>query len=224
MRITILQLCVSLLAASTASAQDVAGKDKKEAERFQSAVAVLDSSDKTQDLLEAMKTLREGFPASRSVLVESAKIGSIRVKCFAIQVLGEKGDAKNDLGVVVPALKDQTVKVRLTAVMALRRLGKEAYEHLTAYLPGEKDPNNRKMAVKTLQEWDAKESVPLLVRLLKKEKEQSVRNFIVRALEGLTKRKRGDDVAAWEAVVDDQAVQAQAKALANQKPEKIEGK
>ena len=97
--------------------------------------------------------------------------------------------------------------------MACRRLGKESCPALAEHLPKELDPNNRKMTVKALQHWSYKEAVPLLVQTLKTEKEKTVRNFIVTALEVLTGQKRGDDIAAWQAYLESAASSEQAQQL-----------
>lgn len=209
-------LCLSLLFSSdTAEKKSLAPPPdtKEDAERLRAALLIIDRSVETKELLKAMETLRDAFPRSRDVLVECTEKGSPKSMCFALQVLGEKGEAAKDLKVVVKGLQNPKPKVRLAAVMAIRRLGMDGYKDLIAYLPRETEANNRKMAIKTLQHWNAKEAVPVLVRLLKKEKERSVRNFLVTALEALTDKKLGDDAGAWDEHLDSEATQAQAKAL-----------
>jgi HEAT repeat protein len=181
---------------------------------FRDAFERLEAATDTKDMVNAMEVIRKGFPDSRPVVAECATKGSVKVRSFAVQVLGEYGDAREDLKPVAAALDDENHKVRLAAIMACRRLGKDSCAALAAHLPREADANNRKMAVKALQHWSYKESMPLLVQTLKAEKEQAVRNFIVRALEALSGQKRGGDVAAWEAYLDDQAASKQAQELA----------
>lgn len=214
-----LALLGSLLAASMAVAIDSpsSGEDAKgQAARFKAAIATLETAVDTQTILAAMATLREGYPSSRDVLLESMKSGSPKTLCFALQILGEKGQAKKDLSAVAERLKHKSAKVRLAAVMAIRRLGSAGYQDLVAYIPGENDANNRKMAIKTLQGWDATEAVPFLVSLLRKEKDKGVRNFLVTALEVLSRRKLGARQEAWDAHVESLASAEQAKALKSQ--------
>ncbi len=209
-------LLLSLLfSADTAEEKSLAPPPdaKDEAERLRAALLIIDRSVETKELLKAMEALRDAFPRSRDVLVECTENGSPKSMCFALQVLGEKGEAARDLKVVVKGLKSPKSKVRLAAVMAIRRLGMDGYKDLIAYLPRETEANNRKMAIKTLQHWNAKEAVPFLVTQLKGEKEKTVRNFLVTALEALSQKKLGDDQHAWEAYVDSEAIRAQAKAL-----------
>ena len=188
-------------------------QEEKELERFRAAVKVLDSSKETKEILGAMEILREGFPKSRPVLTECVEKDSPAAKCFAIQLLGEKGEATKDLEVVVKALRDPKSNVRLAAVMAIRHLGKDGFPALQEYLFRETEANNRKMAIKTLQHWGEKAAIPLLVRLLKKEGEKTVRNFLVTALEALSGKHFGDNPEAWESYVVDTAIQEQAKVL-----------
>src|SRR5262245_38810328 len=193
-------------------------------ERFQTAFKVIDTSTDTQELVRAMDVIRQGLPGSRSVLHEQLSKGSLKQRCFALQVLGENGTAEDDLKVVAPALKDPRIPVRLAAVMALRKLGKEGgLKPLLAYLPGEEDANNRKMAIKTLQHWGDKGALPALVRILKGDQDAGVRNFALTALEFLTRKSFGKDVAAWEEYVESEANREQALELLRPKAEK-EGK
>jgi hypothetical protein len=196
-----------------------AGESKKsldkDSARFLAAIDLIETSDQNVQILKGMETLRGGFPKSRAVLHATAGTGSAKVKAFAIQVLGEKGETGKDLDVCVEGLKDSSDMVRLAAVMAIQRMckKKEGYKALLDYLPGEKVANNRKMAVKTLQRWEAKESVPFLVDMLTREKEKNVRNFIVTALQVLTGAKHGDDVESWKAFAEEAELQSEARTL-----------
>jgi hypothetical protein len=172
--------------------------DEKALKSFQAAALDLESSTDVEDSLRALKVLRSGFPKSRPVLHECVERRSSHVKCFALEILGELGKAKEDMEVAAKGLKDTHPKVRLAAVMALQRLGKSGSKHIEGYLPGEQDPNNKKMALKTLQRYGDKAAVPTIVRVLRDEKDKGVRNFAVNALEVLTSKKFGDDVKAWE--------------------------
>ena len=194
-------------------------EEEKELERFREAVKLFGSTQDVKVVVGAMDVLRKGFPASRPVLVECLEKASPGAKCFALQVLGEQGEAAKDLQVVSKALRDSTKRVRLAAVMAIRRLGKDGFPALKAYLPSEPEPNNRKMAIKTLQVWGDRAAIPLLVQLLRKEEEKTVRNFLVTALEVLSGKNLGDDLKAWETYESDQSIQEQAKTLLPKKPE-----
>ena len=99
--------------------------------------------------------------------------------------------------------------------MAIRRLGKAegGLAAILEYLPAETDPNNRKMAVKTLQEWRDPAALPVLAELLKSEKDKGVRNFLARALEVMTGENHGDDAEAWETCLERRALNEQAKSL-----------
>lgn len=188
-------------------------EDEKELERFREAAKVFEVTHEVKSLVGAMDVLRKGFPASRPVLVECVEKASPGAKCFALQVLGEQGEAGKDLEVVSKALHDASGRVRLAAAMAIRRLGKEGYPALKEYLLREPEPNNRKMAIKTLQQWGDKAAIPFLAQLLRKEEEKPVRNFLVTALEVLSEKSLGDNTEAWESYVNDMAVQEQAKIL-----------
>jgi HEAT repeat protein len=180
---------------------------------FRDAMDALEAATDTRTMVDAMAVVRNGFPDSRAVVTERAAKGSVKLRAFSVQVLGEFGEAKTDLGPVTAALGDENAKVRLAAIMACRRLGKDSCPALAAHLPKETDPNNRKMTVKALQHWSYKEAVPLLVQTLKDEKEKTVRNFIVTALEVLTGQKRGDDISAWQAYLESQAASEQAQEI-----------
>ncbi len=199
------------VAVQSAEARSVA--DEKELASYRSTIETLDSSNETKSLVAAMETLRKSYPKCRPVLLEGLKSSSIKLKCFALQLIGEQGTAAEDLEVVAQSLKDAKPRVRLAAVMALRRLGREGFKALCEYLPAETDSNNRKMAIKSFQTWNATEAVPLLVELLEKEKEKTVRNFTVTALEVLTERKLGDNLGAWKTYLEGQRMSEQAKGL-----------
>lgn len=181
--------------------------------RIEAAMQVLDTSDDTDQLTGAMEFLRAKFKEARTALVEQITHGSYRVKCFALQVLGEQGNAKEDLAVAVAALADPKPKVRLLAVMAVRKFGPEGRADIERDLPGETDPNNRKMAVKTLHVWKSEESIPLLIKLLKQETKKTVRGFIVTALEEMTGRRLGDNPEAWDTYIEGKRLSDQAKDL-----------
>lgn len=169
---------------------------------FRVAAKVLEQSTEVAELVRASATLQDGLPDSRSVLHRCVERGSRQARGIALRILGEAGEASLDLEVAGKALRDPDAKVRLAAVLAVRRLGRLGFPLLVDYLPGELDVNNKKMAVQTLKEWRNDDAVPMLVGMLKEEKDKGVRNYIVSALEGLTKRRLGHDVQAWEEHVE----------------------
>jgi HEAT repeat protein len=147
------------------------------------------------------------------VVAEAAAGGRGRARIFAVKILGERGNAKDDLAAVAAALRDRSPQVRLAAVMAVRKLGPAGFQPLVDQLAREAEPNNRKMAVKTLQEWRLKEAVPHLVKLLHKERDKGVKRFCVVALEALTGKKLGDDQAAWYGYLERLRLQEEADRL-----------
>lgn len=213
MKLKFTRTCMVFLLFATSEAAERSASGEKEDARFKKAFQIIEASNKTEELVRAMATLRQGFPKSRQVIVEALKTGAPKVKCFALNVLGEYGEASRDLDVVAPLLKDEKQKVRLSAGMAIRRLGKDGYKALCEYLPGETDPNNRKMAYKTFQDWRMKEAIPLLVEMMAKEKDRFALNFAVTALEVLSGMKFGKNVEAWQSYREAQAMQEQAKAI-----------
>ena len=192
------------------------GKDESaRQEAFKAALKVIEVSNVKNDILAAMETLRGGFPGSAPVLIEGVTRGNSRGQAFAIQVLGENGSAADHTKVLVPCLRSSSPRVRLAASMAIRRLGKGegGLAAILEYLPAETDANNRKMAVKTLQEWRDTAALPVLAELLKSEKDKGVRNFLSRALEVMTGESHGDDAEAWQACLERRALHEQAKSL-----------
>ena len=192
------------------------GKDETaRQEAFRAALKVIEVSNVKNDILHAMESLRGGFPESAPVLLEGVARGNPRGQAFAIQVLGENGSAADHMKVLVPCLRSSSVRVRLAASMAIRRLGKAegGLAAIIEYLPAETDANNRKMAVKTLQEWRDTAALPVLAELLKSEKDKGVRNFLSRALEVMTGETHGDDAEAWQACLERRALHEQARTL-----------
>lgn len=198
--------------------EEEAKVDQALLEEYRAAARILETSTDFDNLLEALEILREGFPESRVVLHECARSRVAQARSFALRALGEKGDPEKDLPVAEAALRDPDKNVRFAAVMAIRSFGTAGLAKLLEYLPGETEPNNRKMAIKTLQHWGDKKAVPPLVRLLRNEKDRGVRNFIVTALEVLTRCRFGDDIEAWEAHAERLALQEQAERLLGEPP------
>ena len=205
-------------------AADTPGKAAAEAEKgaiptpeeiagFRAAIKRLEAGRRPREFLGPMKVLREGFPRSRRVLHDAVATGSVKVKCFAIQILGDLGVAKKDLEVVETGLAHSDERVRLAAIMAIQRLGKDGLDAMLAHLPRETRANNRKMTIKTLQRWGVEEAVPDLAGVLKREEDKGVRNFAVRALQVLTGQRIGDDPKAWAEYVETIKLQEQALEL-----------
>jgi len=217
---TPLTLC---LACMIGQAEPAAGRESlaqvEEAQRIRSALEAIDNSTESQEMVRHMTVVRKAFPGCRPILHEAVERGSPKLLCFAIQVLGELGEASKDLKVVSKQLEHKTTKVRLAAIMAVRQLGTEGYDALVKTLEKETDSNNRKMIVKTFQVWEHEAAVPVLVELLSSEKERDVRNFIVKALESITRRKLGDNLAAWQSHLESKALSEQAKSIAKPRPE-----
>ena len=186
--------------------------DKVE-QRFAKALDALATSNESKGIVQALGTLREGFPESRMALSQAALSGPRRVRSFALRILGEKGDAAHELSVVTQALRAPHPEVRRAAVMAVRKLGSEGFAQLTHYLRWERDRNNLKMAIKTLQHWGEKEAIPHLVDLLGRTKEQSVQAFAYTALEVISGKKLGHERQVWEEYWDSEQLQEQAKQL-----------
>jgi len=182
-------------------------------ERFRAAVRKIDASTEPDDLVAAAQVLRDSFPACRKVLHEGVQKGSVKVKAFALRILTEQGEAKEDLAIVKGVLADPDVRVRLAAIMAVRALGKEGLPALLDHLQGETNPNNRKMAIKTLQHWGDKGAIPPLARLLKREQDKGVRDFAVKALQRLSGKSIEDDADAWLEYAEALQIQEQAKKL-----------
>ncbi len=186
---------------------------KEQVKQFQRALETLATSTRPQDLAFAGTILKRGYPESRDMLVRASKRGSKRVRAQVIRLFGELGDPEKNVDVVASALKDPVNSVRMAAVMAMRRLGKEGFDALGKFVRKEPEHNIRKMAVKTFQEWGDPEAVPLLVDLLESERDSGVRKFIVRALHFLTREKLGDDLAAWREYLEKQRLDKERKEI-----------
>lgn len=198
--------------AGAARSEESEGDRRRDAE-FRAAVRTIDVATDTGAILGALEVLREGFPESRNVLHECVAAGTVKTKAYALRILGEEGEVEEDLEVVAEGLNDPDERVRLAAVMAVRRLGKDGMDALLGCLRTDASANNRKMAIKALQHWADKECVGPLVELLKKERDDGVRAFAFTALRVVTRMKFGDDLEAWEKYADHLAVQKQAQDL-----------
>jgi HEAT repeat protein len=165
-------------------------------EAIRDAIEVM-ALDDDRMVASAYRSLRRGFPAGRALIHEASRHQSPRVRALCLKLLGERGAAKDDLRVVADRLSDEKAPVRLAAGKALRTLGPEGLPDLITYLPSEREPNIRKMAIQTLKDWRDQRAVAPLVGLLDKEPDHGVRRFIVGSLETLTHQNLGDNSRAW---------------------------
>ena len=193
-----------LLAAETPQTDTEKRKTSKNDSKYYLALERMQKAKSGRDILRHVKVLSEGYPDSRAIVVQTTKRGTSLQRKFAFKILGERGNAKDDLKVVTVGLSDRNAKVRLAAAMAIRRLGPEGFPELRKYLLRETDDNNLKMAIKTLQEWKLEEGVTPLVQLLEKNDDRGVRNFCFVALTRLTGKKLGKSVEAWKAYAKSQ--------------------
>ena len=190
---------------------DAYDEDAAREERLRSYRAVLEELNRTTEVkvvLSHLRVLEGAFPESRSVLVEGSRHSKARVRMLSVKILGEFGNVEQDLESIAKNLRDPVASVRMAAVIAIRTLGSAGIEDtagidaMDRLLRNEFEKNIRKMAVRNLELWKDPRAVPHLVRALDREEEASVRKFIVRALERLTKKRLGDDVPAWIACLD----------------------
>ncbi|MBI4584342.1 MAG: HEAT repeat domain-containing protein [Planctomycetes bacterium] len=152
---------------------------------------------------EAFEFLRKEFTRCRKVLHEALAHREAQVRKQVVKLLGEEGNGDDDLQPLLPLLKDSEDRVRLAAVMALRKLGPKALEAFFEYLRFEPVANHRKMAVKTLARWHRPEAVAPLVERLEEESDAGVRKFITGALKTLTKQDLGEDAEAWKGYLEE---------------------
>lgn len=181
--------------------------------RFKEAIARLGSTSRMPEIKRNMEVLRDGFPDSRPVLVAAAKRSTARVRALAIKLLGDHGNVEDDLDVVAGGLADEASSVRMAAVMALRRLGKDGAPAILGHLPREREPNIRKMAVTNLKAWGDPDAIPPLARSLRTERDRGVRKHTVRALRSLSGRIYGDDTDAWIACAEEYLFQKNEKRI-----------
>lgn len=153
----------------------------------------------------AYRLLSANFEDARPFIHLALSHQSSRVRKLSVKLLGEKGTAQDDLKWTVKMLSDDKPMVRLAAVLAIRTLGPDGYLELIKYLETEIEPNNRKLAVKTFQQWREVRAVAPLISRLQHEPDEGVRNFIAVALEFLTRKSLGTDANAWsEYLANDQ--------------------
>ena len=177
--------------------------DEEALRRFRAAITALDTARESAELKRHLDTLRNGFPQSRSVLIEALGSGSARIRGLVLKLLGDHGDAETDLAVVVKGLDDRSASVRMAGVLALRQLGPDAAPAILRHLRREREPNIRKLAVRNLKTWGEPEVIPDLVRLLSHEKHPGVRKHMIRTLEHFSGKRYGDDTEAWVAYAEE---------------------
>ncbi len=187
----------SLPAGTKAEEGEAHSDSAARAEQVLDAIEALGSlSDGERD--QAYGALGRDLEISRPFLHAALSHQKPRVRALAIKLLGEVGTAGEDLEPVTSRLSDSTPQVRLASIMAMRRLGPRGAPALVDHLQREAIPNNRKMAVQTLQFWNSRGAVGPLLELQAVEKDRGVRRCIEVALESLIGR-RGRSPGAWEA-------------------------
>ena len=178
-------------------------EEKKRLLRFNKALAGLGSAPDATELKRHLDVLGRDFADARPVLVTAARRGTPRVRSLVIKLFGDHGNVDDDLDTIAWSLDDHSPTVRMAAVAALRRLGKEGSRALLQRLPREREPAIRKMAVRTLKMWKDPDAIPPLAHLLSSEKHPGVRKHMVRALEWLSGKRYGDDTEAWLAFAEE---------------------
>ena len=148
--------------------------------------------------------LRRYFPACRPVIHDALTHHARRVRALSVKLLGEEGAAPEDWMRIVALLRDTDFRVRLAAIMALRRLGPGNSEPLVEYLATETVANNRKMAIRNLERWKDPAAVRGLIGLLGGEQDREVRVFIARALKAITGKDHGEEADAWTVFLEAQ--------------------
>lgn len=191
--------------------------EKEERRRLETADTTIRDSIDTQELVKALQVLRTQYPRSRPLLLQTLKEGAPAARCFAVNVLGDYGNVKDDLSIVAERLNDEDATVRRTAAMAVRKFGKEGFPELSAYLKSEPLANNRKLAVNTIKDWHDREHVPFLVAMLGAEKDPAVKKFLVVALEGITGERLGSNPESWAHWLENQSLQEQSLKLVEEK-------
>ena len=161
------------------------------------SVEALATAPPSPSSVKAYASLRRAFPDVRPLLHEALVHQAKRVRRLAAKLLGEKGSIERDLSALNGLLYDPDGSVRLAALRATEKLGGASPATMLRYLESEKVPNYRKKALEFLRRSDDQEALPALVRFLSREKDPRVRRHIVRALEGLTGKRLGDNVARW---------------------------
>ncbi len=192
-----------------------------EEEKIREAIEALAAQEGGEAEL-AFELLRKEFASSRKILHEALAHRETQVRKLVVKLLGEEGNADDDLQPLIPLLKDSEDRVRLAAVMALRKLGPKALEAFLEYLRWEPVANHRKMAVKTLARWHQPEAVSPLVARLEEESDSGVKKFIAGALKTITRQDLGEDVEAWKGYLEEMQRQKEVEEL--KVPQRKEGK
>lgn len=188
-------------------------EERRRRRRFKKALAGLDSAPDATELKRHLDVLGRDFADARPVLVKAAKQGTPRVRALVMKLFGDHGKVDDDLDTVVRGLDDQSPTVRMAAVAAVRRMGKEGSRALLRLLPRERESGIRKMAVRTLKMWKDPDAIPPLARLLSTEKHPGVRKHMIRALEWLSGKRYGDDTKAWLAFAEEYLYQKNEKRI-----------
>lgn len=151
---------------------------------------------------EAVRLLTEAFPESRPFVQHATRHKKRRVRMLSTRLLGEHGDFTLDGTVILDRLGDHKPKVRLLAILAIRKLGHQGVststiDRILRYLDTETELNNKKMAVKALHYWKAEEAIKPLIRMVALEKDRGLRGFLHRALLHITGDTSIQDPTQW---------------------------
>ncbi len=82
--------------------------DEAEMERYRAAVQVIGSSRDIKTVLRSLSVLRDRYPRSREILVETAMKGRRWSRAFALQILGENDVSPADLKAILKAILEGT--------------------------------------------------------------------------------------------------------------------
>jgi hypothetical protein len=174
-------------------------------ERVREAIEDMSGNEKDRSL-RSYDAVRAAFPACRPLVHECLKHRAERARTLLVKLLGEHGEAGEDLDPIEPLLRDPDDGVRLAAVFAVRALVRDdpgaiprGRELLVDHLAWEPVANIRKVTVKSLERWKDAAAVAALVSHLERETDRGVKVFVANALKYLTKKDYGTDPRAWGA-------------------------
>ncbi len=177
--------------------------DRQEQNLYRDAIQNLALSDDSRTG-KAYLLLSTHLTDARPLLHQALRHPDPILRARVVKLFEEHGNAKDDLRGVADRLSDPDPMVRLSAVLAVRALGPEGFDALTAYIDTEPVANQRWMAVRALGQWRDRRAVKPLVARFALERDKDVRVLIERTLEGLTGQKLGRDPAAWNAWLEEE--------------------
>jgi HEAT repeat protein len=194
-------------------------REKQEVnEKLWSVVEML-ASRENRTVQQAYQYLSKNFSYARPLLYRAINHENPRVRRLSLKLLGEDGTAAVDLREIARGLKDPEDSVRLAAIMAVRALGPEGMPYMVWCLEREREPNLRKMVARTFYFWEDFRAVAPLADRLGREPNRGVRNYIVVALESLTKQKLGQDAEAWSAYLLEERRRQEAERIVRSRSE-----